>query len=221
MKFDRTKPCANCPFRCDIPGYLTTARVKEIAEALEVGNVQFPCHKTMVDDGDEGDLTETESSQHCAGALIQMEKINQPTQMMRIMERLRMYDPSKLQLDAPVHADLAAFVHHHATASPYHGMKASGKIEVTMTEFGKKLLRAINGKPKTAGQIGLILWPHLTRRGNHNGGPSASACAAAWQIGKFQRKTGAKYVYADVPAGGGLCVYGLTRAGQDVVAEPI
>jgi len=47
-------------------------------------------------------MAETEESQHCAGALILMEKMKRPSQMMRIVERLGMYDATKLQMDAPV-----------------------------------------------------------------------------------------------------------------------
>jgi len=39
---------------------------------------------------------------HCAGALILLEKLEQPSQMMRIAERLRMYDARQLDMDAPV-----------------------------------------------------------------------------------------------------------------------
>jgi len=56
----------------------------------------FPCHKTTVEDED-GDLVANKDSKHCA--LIFMEKIGETTQMMRIAERLGMYDMNKLMSD--------------------------------------------------------------------------------------------------------------------------
>jgi hypothetical protein len=47
-------------------------------------------------------MSETPNSQHCAGALILMEHADSPSQMMRICERLGMYDRTKVNMDAPV-----------------------------------------------------------------------------------------------------------------------
>ena len=56
----------------------------------------FPCHRTTV--GTENDdLQETKDSKHCAGALIYAEKQEASTQMMRIAERLGMYDRHQLR----------------------------------------------------------------------------------------------------------------------------
>lgn len=100
-----TTPCANCPFRADIKPYLHPERVEEIQEGLERG--EFPCHKTttLEDDADgEGThRTDTDKEMHCAGALILKEKLGESSQMMRIAERLGMYDYTKLDMDAPVY----------------------------------------------------------------------------------------------------------------------
>lgn len=95
-----TFPCAHCPFRNDRPAFLTRARVREIKRSLERG--EFPCHETVIYD-DEGEPVRTRDEAHCAGALIMKEKLGESSQMMRIAERLRMYDPSKLKMDAPVY----------------------------------------------------------------------------------------------------------------------
>lgn len=101
MNYEMTNPCANCPFRKDIPPFLNYGRVIEIGKSLIRG--EFPCHKTTVmGEGEDADLEATKDSQHCAGALILMEKTGQSSQMMRIVERLGMYDHSKLNMDAPV-----------------------------------------------------------------------------------------------------------------------
>jgi len=94
-----TKPCAKCPFRKDITPYLRKARVREIERSL--ARAEFPCHQTTKHD-DEGEQVRTGGEVHCAGALILLEKLNRPSQMMRISERLGMYDASKLDMDAPV-----------------------------------------------------------------------------------------------------------------------
>ena len=102
--YGRTTPCDNCPFRNDIKPYLTAERVEELEEGLVRG--EFPCHKTTThtDHPDGGDyLTNRDAEQHCAGALILLEKLEEPSQMMRISERLGMYDASALDMDAPVY----------------------------------------------------------------------------------------------------------------------
>ena len=91
-----TMPCGNCPFRREgfIP--LRADRVVEIAEGmLCTQGTSFACHKTTGHD-DDGETTIEPESQHCGGALIFAEKNGNATQMMRICERLGMYDAAKL-----------------------------------------------------------------------------------------------------------------------------
>lgn len=98
MKYTMTTPCDNCPFRRDTPlGKSTTAR-----RLAEFASAAFHCHKTGTKDEEGSNFIPTEDSQHCAGALIYLEKRNRPSQMMRIAERLGMYDRSKLNMKAPV-----------------------------------------------------------------------------------------------------------------------
>jgi hypothetical protein len=71
---------------------------------------EFSCHKTVrydsmrEDDDGEPDFRtrDRRGEAHCAGALILLEKLERPSQMMRIAERLRMYDARRLDMDAPV-----------------------------------------------------------------------------------------------------------------------
>ncbi len=108
MNYDLTKPCSQCPFRNDIDPYLTYDRVLELEESLVRGD--FPCHKTTVPVEPESeelnedfcDMAATDDSQHCAGALILLEKLKLPSQMMRIAGRLGLYDHRKLDLTSPV-----------------------------------------------------------------------------------------------------------------------
>lgn len=101
-----TEPCANCPFRIDRPFYLGRERRQEIADDLE-GGATFYCHKTL-DYNDEGSEV-TSRSRACAGSLIAMEKDEAPNQIMRIAERLGLYDRTKLNMDAPVVDSLQDF----------------------------------------------------------------------------------------------------------------
>jgi hypothetical protein len=99
-----TTPCANCPFRTDVKPYLRPERVEEMQESLT--RSEFPCHKTLdyskLGEDDVGYGEGYEKHGHCAGALILLEKIGEPSQMMRICERIGLYDPRKLDMDAPV-----------------------------------------------------------------------------------------------------------------------
>lgn len=92
-------PCDQCPFRNDIDPYLREGRVREIERSLDRG--EFPCHKTVEHDED-GEPIHSGEQIHCAGALILMEKEGRSSQMMRIAERIGIYDPSKLNMGAPV-----------------------------------------------------------------------------------------------------------------------
>lgn len=104
MHYDMKSPCSNCPFRSDIRPFLTSGRVREIARALIRG--EFPCHKTTVsDDDDEGGMSATENSRHCVGALLLLESAGCPSQMLRIVGRLGMYDPRLLDRSVPVYSD--------------------------------------------------------------------------------------------------------------------
>jgi len=95
MHFDLHVPCGNCPFLRKGGIRLTKPRVKQITrDILSDQGKTFACHKTTVERN--GELVEATSSRHCAGALIFSEKHGACTQMVRIAERLRMYDPLKL-----------------------------------------------------------------------------------------------------------------------------
>lgn len=97
MKYDMVKPCDLCPFRNDEKRlYVHVSTLRGMASG------EFCCHKTGVVSEDDSEIVPTEDSKHCAGALIMLEKMNAPHQMMRIAERLGMYDRRKLDMTAPV-----------------------------------------------------------------------------------------------------------------------
>lgn len=97
-----TKPCKRCPFRTDVKPYLTTPRVEGILDTITHQQGTFTCHNTVKSD-DYDDQNVTDEEQHCAGALILLEHIEKPNQMMRIMERFGGYDAAKLDMDSPVY----------------------------------------------------------------------------------------------------------------------
>lgn len=109
MKFDLKRPCAHCPFRTDIRPYLHGARAQEIVDSMIQHDGYFPCHKTIEHD-DEGEGVVLDTSQHCAGATILLEKIDRPNQAMRFFERLGHYDRTALDMDSPVFDTPEAFV---------------------------------------------------------------------------------------------------------------
>lgn len=94
MNYKLTTPCDQCPFLKENRRGFTLARLKQHASG------QFHCHKTGVEV--DGVFRATPKSQHCAGALIFLEKRDQSNQMMRIAERIGMYDRTKLDMKAPV-----------------------------------------------------------------------------------------------------------------------
>ena len=102
-----------CPFRTDcLKGWLTESRADEIVNSIMDMQQSFPCHETT-DENDEGTVIETKKSQHCAGAMILLEKLERPNQMMRISERLGFYDRHKLDMNSPVFDDGNEFIEHH------------------------------------------------------------------------------------------------------------
>ena len=97
--YDMTVPCDNCPFLREGGIRLRQERAEELAQVDAV----FICHKTVdYAAEDEGRPPEKDQERHCAGALILAEKMEAPHQMMRIMERLGLYDADKLMSNAEV-----------------------------------------------------------------------------------------------------------------------
>jgi hypothetical protein len=121
MKFDLKRPCPACPFRSDVTPYIRAARVKEIERGLVREQGTFACHKTVdyenEDEDGEAEHCPSEGEQHCAGALILLERIGRPNQMMRIAERLGMYDAGALDIEAPVYGSFRAMYQAHIAAA--------------------------------------------------------------------------------------------------------
>jgi len=100
MQYSMTTPCDACPF------LIGSGFTYESLEAHASG--EFACHKTCkIDDDGNSDtagayIPRNKNTPHCAGALIFLELRDRPHQMMRICERLGLYDRRKLNMTAPV-----------------------------------------------------------------------------------------------------------------------
>lgn len=95
MKYNMTEPCDACPFL--IGSGFTWRSLTAHASG------EFACHKACKVDDEEGTyVPRGDKTPHCAGALIFLEKQDAPHQMMRISERVGMYDRTKLNMDARV-----------------------------------------------------------------------------------------------------------------------
>lgn len=86
MKFNLTKPCSQCPFanKCR-KGWLGRKRAQDIANGVLHEDKTFTCHKTL-------DRKKADQS-HCYGALVLVEKLGKPNNMLRIAGRLQLYKP--------------------------------------------------------------------------------------------------------------------------------
>lgn len=115
MKFDLKRPCKLCPFKNDcLEGWLGKERAQEIIDCMVKEDGHFTCHETSQFDDETGEPIMGKKSQHCAGAMILLEKNNRANQFMRIAERLGIYDRTKLDMDAPVFNTYREFVNRHA-----------------------------------------------------------------------------------------------------------
>ncbi|MCE4369741.1 DUF6283 family protein [Xanthomonas hortorum] len=102
------RPCKNCPFRVDVPRFLSPARYRQIAAALVDGGQSFSCHETLGRDEEDHSVVVSES-RSCAGAMIWLQHQGRPNQLMQVMERMGAFDPEGLHMDAPVYTTRAAF----------------------------------------------------------------------------------------------------------------
>lgn len=95
MKFNLKEPCKDYPFVLGSNTNTTLAkgRLEGIIEDIR-NDLSFTCHKTL-------DLP-SRSQQHCAGAMIFLEKEERPNQIMRIAERVGLYNHSELNMNVNI-----------------------------------------------------------------------------------------------------------------------
>ncbi|MEA1987788.1 MAG: DUF6283 family protein [Pseudomonadota bacterium] len=112
MNFNLRKPCKGCPFRKDVRPFLKQERAKEIAVSVALHDQAFPCHKTLGFDDETENTVTTPKSEHCAGALLMLEKMDRPNQFMRIAERTGIYKRSRLDMKTPVFESIEEMIEH-------------------------------------------------------------------------------------------------------------
>lgn len=106
MKFDLVRPCPECPFRTDIPVYLTSERplmmYKPASSSHCTNGLSFSCHETT-DKDDWGNVLSTPDTQQCAGSLILHQHEGHYAQHIQLAERLLGFDRNNLDMTAPVY----------------------------------------------------------------------------------------------------------------------
>lgn len=113
--FGVQSPCRDCPFRRDVPGFLTQQRAQQIAGEILDDRTIFHCHKTV--EYGEDDTPETAEAQHCAGAAIVLWKVSRPNVAMRIAMMHGMLNgsiaPDAARQDETCFTNIREFICHH------------------------------------------------------------------------------------------------------------
>jgi hypothetical protein len=101
--FALRRPCGNCPFRKEGAIPLAPGRLEGIIKHLTSSDWnQFQCHKTVHNTKTGGSWDESGAYQAtgqeamCAGAIIYLEKLGQPSVGMRLGQVYGVYDPQAL-----------------------------------------------------------------------------------------------------------------------------
>lgn len=89
--FNLKQPCVECPF---VKGSMTNQslsenRMKDIVNDILVKDLSFQCHKTI--------KLSLDKHEHCAGAILYLERENKPNQIMRIAERIGRYNKTEMK----------------------------------------------------------------------------------------------------------------------------
>lgn len=103
-RFDMVRPCGDCPFRRDTPCQLEGDLPETVMEGLIFNGDGFMCHKTVAydDPATYAGGRPTANDQHCAGAMIFLEKVREPNKMMLRALARGTFDPERLDMAAPV-----------------------------------------------------------------------------------------------------------------------
>lgn len=108
MLFDIKKPCGGCPFLKENNLRLSKKKKQKFVNDIVKKEYAFVCHRSTKDySGKSG------KENHCAGALIIMEKNQINTRVLRIAIALGGYDPALLKMDSPVFDNFNDFIEAH------------------------------------------------------------------------------------------------------------
>lgn len=113
MKFNLRRPCSDCPFRNDSPGYLHPERARELSEGPMQNDQQWlACHKTTVE-GEDGERAIVDDSQVCAGQMVFLIKNRMQNFPMRLAAAMGVLSFSDLDMSAPVCDSVEEMVERH------------------------------------------------------------------------------------------------------------
>lgn len=107
LHYDLRSPCANCPFRRDVPHHegMAAGKIVELFTAMAgSGNVAFTCHRTDPNSDHPPARNYKGKLQHCAGFMVLMEKEKCPSLGMIQAEASGSLDRTKLNIKAPVYS---------------------------------------------------------------------------------------------------------------------
>lgn len=103
IAYDKTAPCKDCPFKKTSPLHEGIgAEVAGMMTKLDEGTLAHTCHMTDPRTDHEDAVNYEGPVQHCAGAMIMMEKAGKANQAMFLAELNDKYDPTKLEMNAPI-----------------------------------------------------------------------------------------------------------------------
>lgn len=108
MNMDKTDPCESCPFRTDWDCHLNPEVGREMVDTLRAGG-SIACWETVADYDDDGNPVYSEHEQHCAGALIMLEKqvYGPQTKWAKWLKKIGRFPD--LNLQAPVYPSFFLF----------------------------------------------------------------------------------------------------------------
>lgn len=119
-RFSLRTPCKLCPFRIDVPPYLTRERAESIADDLRAG-APFDCHKTTVlgedEEGEETLVCDPAVTKECLGSLATTLREGWMNQPALAAYRTGALDVERVRAhEQPVYDSLAQWVEAHEQA---------------------------------------------------------------------------------------------------------
>lgn len=112
MQWKIKRPCEHCPFRRDVPPYLTAARARGLARTLSDDLHWFACHETTGIKN--GKRVRAADRSHCAGAAIVLYRAGLINVATRLAVALNLISMDDLKAPVPVFNSLEQFVAHHS-----------------------------------------------------------------------------------------------------------
>lgn len=107
-RYTLTRPCADCPFRSDVPFELNIERAEDVAAGLLSGQSEFWCHKTVDYSESSGQIVAR--TRACAGARATLANEGRSTTLLQLSERIGEGTVARLDPDLPVHSSIGEWL---------------------------------------------------------------------------------------------------------------